>query len=207
MTDSDIAKNTDGFDYDRDGHVIPPAGSMPWDLATGALAFAIPVMALRLSLHSPLPPLGLQGLKIFQLALSRGLVSESQLRNAELLLAILVVARLASYPSYFKKYTRLYSEQRRPPEVWRKGWPRQNRVLFLAAAISIGVVELTGFLIDLTSFAAMKAGNMNLAYPITAREVSVPIFILSLGLWFLAGGLLSTALYRVFYRRYWAHST
>jgi hypothetical protein len=32
--DSDGAQSTTGFDYDRDGHVIPPAGSLPWDIAT-----------------------------------------------------------------------------------------------------------------------------------------------------------------------------
>jgi hypothetical protein len=71
MMDSDGAQSTAGFDYDRDGHVIPPACSLPWDIATVFFAMAIPVIAMRISMHSPLSPLGLQNLKISELAIAR----------------------------------------------------------------------------------------------------------------------------------------
>jgi hypothetical protein len=130
MTDSDGAKSTDGFDYDRDGHVVPPAGSFPWDFLTISFAMAIPFIAMRSSMHSPFPPLELQRLAVFQLLTSRDLLSVDQVKNIEFLLVILIVARLASFPAYFKKYSSLYSEQRRPPDVWRKAWPRQIRLFF-----------------------------------------------------------------------------
>ena len=202
MMDSDSAQSTAGFDYDRDGHVVPPAGSLPWDIATFFLAMAIPRMAMQLSMGSPLPPLGLQKLKIFELAIARHLLSESQVRNVELLFVLLIIARLASFPAYLRKYTKLYSGQRRPPDVWRNAWPRQIRLLFLIAVIFIGGVEFTGFLIQLTSY-----GIGPYAYAMTTRDVNLPIFVLAGGLWFLTGGLLSAALYSVFYRRFWRHAT
>jgi hypothetical protein len=197
MTDCDDAKSTDGYDYDRDGHVIPPAGSFPWDFLTISLAMAIPFIAMRSSIYSPFPPLGLQRFTVFQLLTSRDLLSEDQVRNIEFLLVILIVARLASFPAYFKKYTSLYSEQRRPPDVWRKAWPRQIRLLFLIAPIGIGCIELVAVLIQ----------HLPNPYIMTARDVYLPILILALGVWFLTGSLLSAALYSVFYRSYWRHST
>jgi len=196
MTGSDSTKTPDGLEYNSKGVLIPPQSQNAWDVSTMFFAMAIPFFALQMPLHSPLPPLGLQKLAIFQVMISRDLLSSDQLGRIEFLLLVQIIARVAGFPAFFRKCARKYSEQDPPPVALARSWPRQIRLSFLALAIVIGGMHLLGILMQ----------HAVVPY-FTAKEIFLPIFIVSLGLWFVIDSMIAAVVCSYFYFKYWRHST
>lgn len=191
--DSGGTKCTDGLEYNSKGVLIPPQSGSTWDALTLLFAMAIPFITTNTLPHNALPPLGLQKLTIFQVLVSRDLLSDDQLRRTEFLLVALIAARFAGFPKFFAKYAGKYSKQTPPPDALRRSWPRQIRLSFLIPAVGIGVVQLAGILIEY---------HVTQSY-VTSREVFLPIFILSLSLWFLIESIQAGVLCLFFYFKYW----
>jgi hypothetical protein len=196
MTDNGGANGADDLQYNRKGILMPPQSGNAWDVLTMFFAMAIPLIAFRVSALSPFPPLGLQRLAIFQVMISRNLLSDDQLRLIEFLLIILVVARFAGFPAFFSKHASKYSEQRPPPDALRRSWPGQIRLSLWIPVIGIGIDELSGIV--------MRHGFAP-NYTMT-REAFLPILILSMSLWFLTESIRAAALCSFFYFRYWRQS-
>jgi hypothetical protein len=128
--------------------------------------------------------------------ISRDLLSSDQFGRIEFLLLVLIIARLAGFRAFFNKYARKYSEQNPPPLALARSWPHQIRLSLLIPAIGIGGMHLYGILMQ----------HAVVPY-ITAKEIFLPIFIVSLGLWFLIDIMLATVLCSFFYIKYWRRTT
>jgi hypothetical protein len=196
MMDRCSQKSADGLEYNSKGYLIPPQSGNAWDALTLLLAMAIPLIATQTTTHIPFPQLVLHNLSIFQGMISRNLLSRDQVAKIEFLFSLLLAARTVGFIIFFKKFAGRYSEQSPPPDVLRSLWPPQIRSMLYATAPLVGIPLVYGM--------AMQYG----IFPdhIIARAVSLPIFILSCGLWLLTEVAYGAALYAYFYQRYWRFS-
>jgi hypothetical protein len=196
MTDNSGAKATDDLQYNRKGYLIPPQSGGAWAALTGVYAMVIPLIVTRTTMQSPFPSVILQKLAIFQLAISQNLLSVNQVAKTEVLFAVLLIARILGFPSFFRKYAFKYSEQSPPPDPLRRLWPPQIRGRFYIAAVLLGGPILLGVV--------MQAGIYQ--NYMKSPELALSILILGLGIWFLVESIYAAVLYLFFYLRYWRHS-
>jgi hypothetical protein len=193
MTDNGSANGADNLRYNREGYLIPPQSGGAWGLADRDLSMVIPLIVNGTTMRSPFPSVILQKRAIFQLAIAHNLLSVDQLAKVELLFAILLIARILGFPSFFRKYAFKYSEQSPPPDPLRRLWPPQIRGSFYIAAVLLGGPILTG---------AVMQGGIEQNY-MKLPELSLSTLILGLGIWFLIESIYAAALYLYFYLRYW----
>lgn len=161
---------------------------------TGIYAMLIPLIVIKTQIKSPFSSVILQKLGLFQLMITRNLLSIDQVAKIEFLFAILLIARIVEFPSFFRKYASRYSDQLPPPDQLRRLWPQIRARFYIASALLGG---------PLLSGVAMQHG----IYPnyMKLPESSLAILILGLGIWFLVESIFAVALFSFFYLRYWRH--
>lgn len=182
-----------GVEYTTAGGVLmtPLSHNNAWDVFTMFFAMAIPFIALRMPVHSPFPIFVLDRLMVFQIMTSRNLLSYDQLRALELLLAVLIAARIAGSPAFLGRYA-----GKPPPDAWRTIWPRQVCRYFLFPAIGISLVLFTGLIVRHGIYPYYLTGK---------GEMLLLMFALSICLWFLIDSMFAAVLCSFFYFRYWRH--
>jgi hypothetical protein len=188
-------RSADGLRYNRKGYLIPPQSEGVWAAITGIYAMVIPLIVTKTTMRSPIPSVILHKLAVFQLAIAHNLLSVDEVAQVEFLFAILLIARICGFPSFFRKYAFKYAEQSPPPDPLRRLWPTQIRGRFYIAAVFLGGPILLG--------AVMQAGLYQ-DY-MKSPELSLMILTLGLGLWFLMESIYAALLYLYFYLRYWRH--
>jgi hypothetical protein len=195
MTDDRGAEGVDGLRYNRKGYLIPPQSEGAWAMITGIYAMVIPLIVIKTAMRSPFSPVILQKTALFQLMISRNLLSVDQAAKTELLFAILIVARILGFSSFFREHASKYSDQRPPPDPLRRLWPPQIRGRLYIAGTLLGGPLLLGVVMQHGIYPNyMKLG-----------EGSLAILILGLGIWFLVESIFAVVLFSFFYLRYWSH--
>lgn len=195
MIDADQTDTADGLKYNEAGYLVAPK---PVDYRCGQcsliLAFLFPFFVLW-SKWSWLPSAELlKSTRFFQILLRQGLLSDQQVKNAQFLLACLLILIVCSVPPYLKRNIKKYSMQHPPPSALKKLWPPQIRGM-----IAIGVLLFIAPVI-VANFVDWGAPIDILA---PKRSMFIALLLLSEGIYFTAEGSACGALYTYFYLKYW----
>jgi hypothetical protein len=197
MIDGKYTKTADGLEYNSKGYLMSPKPDRSkWNWLSVILTFTLPFAVVWDKWSAPFPSILLKQTGLFQVLVSRHLVSDNVVANIEFLLELLLLSELAGIPSFFKEFTERYSDQTPPPDPLRRLWPRQIRIMLAGGAIIFAVPIFLGSCIYwgvIDDFLSPKLAFL------------VPI-CLSTGLMIASEGLISGALYVFFYFRYWRSS-
>jgi hypothetical protein len=130
---------------------------------------------------------------LFQIIATQHLMTPNQLANTVCHLACLLLLIICGIPSFFSAYAGKYSYQSLPPLPLKLLWPKQIRGI-----IKVGLV-FAGFALVLIILCGWGE-NPDI---ITSKTLPAVLICLSLGIFFIADGLISGSLYVYFYFKYW----
>jgi hypothetical protein len=185
----------DGLQYNSRGAVM---GLDTFDTMPGALTLifgiALPIIVTSSKFTLDVHPVLLQRTSTFGLLIARGLLSEFQVFETEILLLLLVVTRVLLFPYYKAKQAGRYSKDTPAPHALRMLWPKQ---IWFRAIVGAGGIVLAFFSGLLVSWNALPENYVNVKLAFGA------ITLLSVGICFFTEGILNWWLYRFYYFRYW----
>ena len=185
----------DRLKYNSRGAVL---GLDTFDAMPGALTLifgiAIPIIVTSSKFNLDVHPVLLQRTSTFGLLIARGLLSEFQVFETEILLLLLGVTRFLLFPSYKEKQAGRYSKDTPAPHALRMLWPKQ---IWFRAIVGAGGILLVFFSELLVSWNVLPENYVNVRLAFGA------ITLLSLGICFLTEGILNWWLYGFYYFSYW----
>jgi hypothetical protein len=187
-------RTPDGLEYNEAGYLMSPA---PENWIAMFVALIGPLLIVWRSWVLLRPMSFIQHTSVFEILVSRGLLSHGQVAATEIMLAAVVIIEIAGFPYFIRRNSAKYSSEHPAPEPLRKLWPKQ-----IALTIAFGAF---GLLVPFVAGAGIRSGIIGDF--LSAEFTTWLLICISMGLWFLTEGILTSALYFYYSHEYWSRTS